>query len=133
VDFIISGGIAMEAFAEYLSKIDNLPHRERMEELLSWVLNKFPNLEPVIKWNQPMFTDHGTYIIGFSMSKQHIAAAPEKAGIIRFSEEIDQAGYEQTEQLMRISWKKPVDYALLERMIAFNLADKADCRTFWRV
>ena len=24
-----------------------------------------------------MFTDHGTYIIGFSVSKKHLAVAPE--------------------------------------------------------
>jgi len=122
----------MEAFADYLAKIDNPEHRERMEEVFAWVFNTFPNLEPKIAWNQPMFTDHDTYIIGFSIAKQHMAVAPEIVGINHFSDEIVQAGYDHTKQLLRIKWSSPVDYSLLEKMIEFNITDKADCSTFWR-
>ncbi|PAD20160.1 iron chaperone [Terribacillus saccharophilus] len=122
----------MEAFAEYLAQIDNPQHRERTEEVLKWVAEKYPNMEQKIAWNQPMFTDHGTFIIGFSIAKQHLAVAPEKAGIDHFSDDIVQAGYAHTKQLVRIKWDGPVDYSLLERMIEFNITDKADCTTFWR-
>ncbi|MFJ6413204.1 iron chaperone [Terribacillus saccharophilus] len=122
----------MEAFAEYLAQIDNPQHRERTEEVLKWVAEKYPNMEKKIAWNQPMFTDHGTFIIGFSIAKQHLAVAPEKAGIDHFSDDIVQAGYDHTKQLVRIKWDGPVDYSLLERMIEFNITDKADCTTFWR-
>ncbi|WP_042201322.1 iron chaperone [Paenibacillus camerounensis] len=122
----------MEVFAEYLDGIKNPAHRTRTEEVLSWVAGRYPGLEPKIAWNQPMFTDHGTYIIGFSVSKQHMAVAPEVAGINRFSERIVQAGYDHTKQLLRMKWESPVDYSLLEEMIEFNILDKADCATFWR-
>ena len=122
----------MEVFAEYLTKIDTPKHRERMEEVLTWVGKQFPNLEPKIKWNQPMFTDHGTFIIGFSISKHHLAVSPENAGIIHFSDDIVEAGYDHTQQLVRIPWDRPVNFLLLEKMIAFNIMDKADCSTFWR-
>ncbi|WP_434168258.1 iron chaperone [Peribacillus frigoritolerans] len=122
----------MEVFAEFLANIDNPQHRERTEEVLAWVTKKFPNLMPKIAWNQPMFTDHDTYIIGFSVAKYHMAVAPEKAGIDHFSDEIVQAGYDHTKQLVRIKWDSPVDYSLLEKMIEFNIFDKADCSTFWR-
>lgn len=122
----------MEVFAEYLAGIDHPEHRARMEEVLGWVTKKFPNLVPKIAWNQPMFTDHGTYIIGFSVAKHHLAVAPERAGIIQFSDEIVQAGYDYTKQLVRIKWESPVDYFLLEKIIDFNITDKADCMTFWR-
>jgi uncharacterized protein YdhG (YjbR/CyaY superfamily) len=125
-------GVDMEVFAEYLSSIDNLQNRERVEEVLSWVLKKFPNLIPKIAWNQPMFTDHGTFIIGFSTAKHHMAVAPEKAGINKFSEDIVQAGYDHTKELIRIRWDGPVDYSLLEKIIEFNILDKAECATFWR-
>ncbi|MFP7255853.1 iron chaperone [Terribacillus goriensis] len=122
----------MHVFAEYLAKIDNPQHRERTEEVLKWVAEKYPNMEQKIAWNQPMFTDHGTFIIGFSIAKQHLAVAPEKAGIDHFSDDIIQAGYDHTKQLVRIKWDAPVNYSLLERMIEFNITDKADCTTFWR-
>lgn len=122
----------MEVFAEYLAKIDHPEHLARMEEVLAWVTNTFPGLMPKVAWNQPMFTDHGTYIIGFSVAKQHMAVAPELAGINHFSDEIVQAGYDHTKQLVRIRWENPVDYTLLKKMIEFNIQDKADCSTFWR-
>ncbi|MCY9513773.1 iron chaperone [Paenibacillus apiarius] len=122
----------MEVFAEFLAKIDNPVHRDRTEEVLAWVTKTFPNLMPKIAWNQPMFTDHGTFIIGFSVSKNHLAVGPERAGIVHFSDEIVQAGYEHTQQLVRIRWDRPVDFSLLEKMIEFNILDKADCSTFWR-
>lgn len=122
----------MEVFTEYLAHIDNPQHRARTEEVLAWVSKKFPDLMPKIAWNQPMFTDHGTYIIGFSVAKHHLAVAPEKAGINHFSDVIVQAGYDHTKQLVRIQWDRPVDFSLLEKMIEFNILDKADCSTFWR-
>lgn len=122
----------MEVFAEYLAHIDNPEHRERTEEVLAWVTKKFPELMPKMAWNQPMFTDHGTFIIGFSIAKQHLAVAPERVVIQHFSDEIVQAGYDYTKELVRIRWERPVDFSLLEKMIEFNIMDKADCTTFWR-
>lgn len=122
----------MEVFAEYLARINNLGHRDRTEEVLAWITKKYPNLVPKIAWNQPMFTDHGTFIIGFSVSKHHLAVAPEKAGINQFSDEIEKAGYDHTKELVRIRWDGPVDFSLLGKMIEFNITEKADCSTFWR-
>lgn len=122
----------MEVFTEFLSKIEHPEHRTRMEEVLKWVGNEFPELDRVIKWNQPMFTHHGTYIIGFSVAKKHLAVAPEQAGMNQFIDEINQAGLDHTKELVRMKWTQPVDYTLLEKMIAFNIQDKADCQTFWR-
>jgi uncharacterized protein len=122
----------LETLEDYVGQIDNPQHRGRMEEVLTWVKEKFPNLESRIAWNQPMFTDHGTYIIGFSISKKHLAVAPEAVGINHFSDDIVQAGYDYTKQLVRIPWEKPIDFSLLERIIKFNIADKLDCTTFWR-
>ncbi|MFK7692754.1 iron chaperone [Paenibacillus sp. HJGM_3] len=122
----------MEVFAEYLSRIDNPDHRDRTEEILAWVANKFPNLVPIIKWNTPMFSDHGTYIIGFSTAKQHLSVSPEEAAIAHFADDIAQAGYSATKGLFRISWNEPINYELLEKMIEFNILDKAGYSTFWR-
>lgn len=122
----------MQVFSDYLEKIDNPEHRVRTKEVLDWVTTTFPGLEPRIAWNQPMFTDHGSFIIGFSVSKDHLAVAPERAGIVRFSEEILQAGYDHSKELMRIRWSKPLDFSLLKKMIEFNILDKKECTTFWR-
>ena len=122
----------MEVFADYLASIDNPQHRARVEEILGWVIEKFPGLMPKIAWNQPMFTDHGTFIIGFSIAKNHVAVAPERAAINHFSNEIVQAGYDYSKELIRIRWDSTVDFSLLGKIIEFNRMDKAECSTFWR-
>lgn len=122
----------LEVFSEYLQSINIPPHRERVEEVLTWVKDTFPQLEPVLKWNQPMFTDHGTFIIGFSVSKKHIAVAPERDAISQFEKEIVKTGYDYTNEIIRIPWTSPVNYELLEKMIEFNIKDKIDVTTFWR-
>ena len=78
----------MELFEEYLAKIEYETHRSRMREVLVWVNDTFPTLAPKIAWNQPMFTDHGTFIIGFSVAKGHFAISPEAQGIAAFSDDI---------------------------------------------
>ncbi len=122
----------MDIFQDYLEKIETPDHRARTREILVWVGEAFPQLQPKIAWNQPMFTDHGTFILGFSVSKKHVAIAPERAGILRFSADILHDGYDLGKQLFRIRWEQPVDYRLLREIIAFNIAEKADCNTFWR-
>lgn len=122
----------MEIFREYLESMDNMQHRTRTEEIFGWVIKKFPNLTPKIAWNQPMFTDHDTFIIGFSVSQKHLAVSPEVAGIVRFSNEIIETGYEHSKNLFRIKWDDTIDYSLIEKIIEFNIADKSDCSTFWR-
>ena len=102
-----------------------------MKEVFGWITKKFPNLMPKIAWNQPMFTHHGTFIIGFSVAKHNLAVAPERAVINHFSEEIVQAGYNHIKELVRIPWDSPVDLSLLEKIIQFNILDKAECSTFW--
>lgn len=67
----------MEVFAEYLANIDNKEQLARTKDVLDWVKAKFA-------WNQPMFTDHGTFIIGFSIAKLHMAISPERQGMEHF-------------------------------------------------
>jgi len=122
----------MEAFDAFLVAIDDQESRKRTEEVFAWVHVTFPGLVPKIAWNQPMFTDHGTFIIAFSVAKHHLSVSPDVTAIRLFSEKIEKAGYSQTINLFRIKWEMAVDYALLEKIIQFNIDDKKDCKTFWK-
>ncbi|MDD2371285.1 MAG: iron chaperone [Firmicutes bacterium] len=122
----------MDTLPEYLTTIDNKEHRDRLEEIFIWIRNKYPKLGEKIAWKQPMFTDHGTFIIGFSISKKHLLVAPEKVALDIFSDDIIEAGYDYTKQLFRIPWESPIDFRLLEKVIDFNIKDKVDNTTFWR-
>jgi uncharacterized protein len=123
---------APETFTDFLAAIDDPDHRAKLDELLGWVADTWPDLDPVVKWKQPMFTHHGTYIIGFSAFAKNIAVSPEEAGMAHFGEAIHAAGYTTTLRLFRIMWSDPVDRGLLTEIIEWQIAGKADLTTFWR-
>src|SRR3954468_9131638 len=120
------------AHADYLRTITEPQRRQKMESLLSGVSETWPALESVVKWNQPMFTHHGTFIIGFSVFAKNIAVSPEAAGLERFRTAIEAVGYTTTARLFRIRWDDPIHDELLTEIIEWQLADKADVTTFWR-
>lgn len=122
----------MEKFADFLKGIDQTEQRDRTEEVINWVQDKFPKIVPEIKYNKAMFTDHGTFIIAFSIAKNNLAPASEKEGIKHFSDEMTQTGYTYTENLMKIPWTQSGNYTLLEKMIQFNISDKKERSTFGR-
>lgn len=119
-------------FRVFLDEIHEESKRNRVQEVLSWIQRNFPDLTPVIKWNQPMFMDQGIFIIAFSVAKEHLAVSPEQAGIEHFKQAIHEAGYQATTMLFRIRWNQEVRYDLLAKMIEFNCEDKKGLKTFWR-
>nr|WP_305120916.1 DUF1801 domain-containing protein [Saccharibacillus sp. JS10] len=115
-----------------MDKLDDPLRKERFEHIFEWIHTTFPQLGMKIAWNQPMFTDHETFIIAFSAAKAHMSVAPEKAALDRFTDQIAASGYTYTNQMFRIPWKSQVDYELLKNIIAFNIEDKVESTTFWR-
>lgn len=122
----------MKTFNDFLETIPNQDNQIKLASLLTWIKDTYPELEPTIKWNQPMFIHHGTYIIGFSASKHHFALAPETKGIDRFKARATQSGYDVTKQLIKIKWAQDIDFGLIKDIIEFNIEDKKDLDTFWR-
>ena len=122
----------METFEEYLNAMGDPEHKEKLTEILVWVKEYYPNLNTRIAWNQPMFTNEGTYIIGFSHSKGHISLAPEVKPIKEFKEEIEALGLSHTNNIIRIKWTDPTPFSLIDTLIKYNLEDKAGYTKFWR-
>lgn len=122
----------MNTFKNYIESIESTVQKNRMVEIFNWIRANFPSLDETIKWNQPMFMDHGTFIIGFSIAKNHMSFTPEEYGITVFSEDIKKSGYEHTKGIVKIKWTDEIDYPLLSKIIQFNIDDKANCSTFFR-
>ena len=74
----------MNNFKEYINQIENKDHQQKLITVLNWVIENYPNLETKVAWNQPMFTDHGTFILAFSVAKDHFAVAPEYKTMRKF-------------------------------------------------
>ncbi|MDO5649657.1 MAG: DUF1801 domain-containing protein [Gallicola sp.] len=124
--------MTLNTIEEFYNSIDNTEHREYVEDLVQHIQEKFPELELEIKWSQPMFSQDGTYIIGFSTAKKHLAVAPEGKGIRQFQDYLDEHEMDYTKQLIRMPWNKPFDIKLIDDMIEFNMEDKKGYPKFWR-
>lgn len=122
----------MEVFESFLNKIEDTEHRTKIKDILQWVQGSFPELEMAIKWNQPMFMDHGTFIIAFSVAKGHFAIAPEYKCMEIFRDKAKALGYGVTKMLIQFKWHQPMDYEFLKEIIQFNIEDKQACQSFWR-
>lgn len=122
----------MKTLNDFLETIPNLTHREKLNDIIEWILKTFPSLKCEIKWNQPMLIDHGTFILAFSASKNHFSVAPEYVGIQTFSQAIKDAGYDHSMMLFRIKWNQEVNYQLLGDIIRYNMKEKANMTSFWR-
>lgn len=119
-------------FAPVFVKIPTEENRARALEILEWIERAYPQLGWRIAWNQPMATDHGTFIIGFSYARKHVAVAGEKKIMEVFANEFEDRGISHGTMLFRLPWDEPVPYDLLARIIDYNIADKKDVTTFWR-
>ena len=124
--------MAISTLDEYLETIPDDDNRARMVDVLVWVGLTYPELELRIAWNQPMFTHHGTYIIGFSAASKHMAMAPERATMIRFEPVMRERGTDFGKMFARQPCNKPFDYELLDAFIQHQLAEKQDITSFWR-
>lgn len=124
--------MAISTLDEYLETIPDACNRARMVDVLVWVGLTYPELELRIAWNQPMFTHHGTYIIGFSALSKHMAMAPERATMIRFEPVLRERGTDFGKMFARQHWNKPFDYELLDAFIQHQVEEKQDVTSFWR-
>ena len=124
--------MAIKTLDEYVATIHDDDNRARMVDVLVWVGLTYPALELRIAGNQPMFTHHGTYIIGFSAASTHMAMAPERATMIRFEQVMRERGTDFGTMLTHQPWTKPFYYELLDAFIQHQLEEKQDITSFWR-
>lgn len=119
-------------FEEYLagSRVPNTT-REFMRELLEWMVENHPELETHIAWNQPMFTHHGTFIVGFSASKAHVSGAAEDVVLERMRADFTAARYKCLKRTVNFPLSKPLPFDLLNRAIAEQMELKKDVTSFW--
>ena len=86
----------------FLSNFKNPILKFKLEPIFEQIQKEFPNLTVELKWNQPMFIMNGTFIIGFSVAKNHISIAPEAVTMAIFTNDIKAANYEAANNLFKI-------------------------------
>ena len=86
----------------FFSNFKNPILKFKLELIFEQIQKEIPNLTVELKWNQPMFIMNGTFIIGFSVAKNHISIAPEAVTMAIFTNDIKAANYEATNNLFKI-------------------------------
>lgn len=121
----------MNQIDEYLANISEENQRAKLSEILKWVTKTFPNLELQIKWKQPIFTDHDTYIIGFSVAKKHLTVGLETRNLQHVAPLLEQNGIKHGTNTFKIVFTDKIPYDLLNQIIEYVIDDKKEITTFW--
>ena len=116
---------------EYLGSIADERHRAKFKELLDWVHATWPQLVCEVKWNQPMFVDHGTFIIGFTALANHVTVGSEPRAFEHAMPLIEQQHLKRGKKTFQIPYERSDAWEVLEQIIEFTTADKRDVQTFW--
>ena len=73
------GSTSSKKYANADEYFHSLPaaHAATMREIFAAITKKYPSLDLVMAWNQPMLrTREGQYVIGLSASKKHLSVNP---------------------------------------------------------
>lgn len=103
----------------YLKNQDEIKSKT-IRKIFKVIQIKYPKLELVIAWNQPMLKCKSEYLFGASILKNHILIAPWNPKVLS-AMKADLQGYKVNKKTVQvpIDWK--VDEKLLHKMIRLNL------------
>ena len=91
-----------------------------MKKIFKIIKAKYPKLELVIAWNQPMLKDEDGYVFGCSASKNHITIAPWDPKVLkRIAPMLE--GYVVNKKTIRVPSDWEVDEKLLIEMVKTSI------------
>ena len=106
-------------FAGFLEKHDAIKQKT-LRKVFRVIQKKYPKLDLVIAWNQPMLKLGTSYVFGASVAKNHILIAPFNEKVLKSMSQ-DLEGYKVNEKTVQVPVDWKVDERLLLKMIQLNL------------
>ncbi len=106
-------------FAEFLEKHDAIKQKT-LRKVFRVIQKKYPKLDLVIAWNQPMLKLGTSYVFGASVAKNHILIAPFNEKVLKSMSQ-DLEGYKVNKKTVQVPVDWKVDEKLLLKMIQLNL------------
>lgn len=106
---------------DYFAQFDEV-RAKTARAIFKAIMTKYPDLELVIAWNQPMLKIDGQYIFGLTVLKNHLLMAPWSKDVLEeFAPRLK--GYEVNKKTIRIPIDWKVDAKLLQDMAKARLAE----------
>ncbi len=110
-----------ETPAQYYKSIDPT-QAKTVRAIMKAITDKYPELELVIAWNQPMLRIDTFYVFGASVSKNHISIAPWSTEVLdKFRPKLSE--YRVTKKMIAVPNDWVVDVKLLQAMAKARLAE----------
>lgn len=109
--------------AEYYKSID-AKQAKKVREIIKVITTKYPDLELVIAWNQPMLKRGNDYVFGASVATHHILIAPWGDVLKAFAPKFEKlAGVKVNKKTIGIPNDWEIDSKLLLAMISARLKE----------
>ena len=106
---------------QYFAQLD--PQKKKTAELIfSTIMEKYPKLELVIAWNQPMLRIEGKYVFGLSTSQNHLTLNPFSTDVLELMSS-KLSGYKVNKHTFVVPVDWNVDASLLRAMVKARLAE----------
>ena len=111
-----------ETPAQFYKSIDPT-QAKTVRAIMKAITDKYPELELVIAWNQPMLRINTFYVFGASVSKNHISIAPWSTEVLdEFRPKLGE--YRVTKKTIAVPNDWAVDVKLLQAMVRARLAER---------
>lgn len=111
-----------ESVDDYIGQFDE-QKQATVRAIFEAITSKYPKLELVMAWNQPMLRVDGKYVFGLSVHTQHILIAPW-GGMEAFLPRL--GDYEVNKKTIKVPVDWKVDKKLLRDMAAARIAQIAE-------
>ena len=106
---------------DYFASIDPIAAKTA-KDIFAAVTAKYPNLELVIAWNQPMLRLDSQYVIGLSVAKNHITLNPFSGKVLEsFAAKLSKYAVNKKTFQVPVDWK--VDPTLLRDLATARLKE----------
>lgn len=120
----VRGSLTSKRFAtpdEFLKTLDPAV-KKTAKSIFSAITNKYPDLELVIAWNQPMLRLGSGYVFGLSVAKNHISLSPFSSDVLlSFAHQLKEYEVKKNTFQVPLNWK--VDVSLLQSMAKARIAE----------
>ena len=94
--------------------------QKTVKRIFKSIQTKYPKLELVIAWNQPMLKLGNEYIFGLSISKSHITIAPFRSEVLdEMAKELQNYKRNKKTVIVPVDWK--IDDILLHKMVRLTI------------
>jgi uncharacterized protein YdhG (YjbR/CyaY superfamily) len=110
-----------DTVADYFAQFDDV-RTQTAQAIFKAITSKYPMMELIIAWNQPMLRIDGQYIFGVTILKNHLLMAPWSKNVLeKFAPRLE--GFEVNKKTIRIPVDWKVDPKLLQDMAKARLAE----------